>query len=167
MAYCVSACNFDGVDGPCPYRGADCRHVACSGFHVWTAPDAQAGILTSLCRKQSCLRPVCAAEPLAQMKSADQVPIKITRSIWRLDPLGCPDPRFDRFVIFPQPRRIQFRLSRGITRSERRRPRSFARSPRRCERSCWPGRPQQPSAACAPSGPPAMLCRDLPVEQSA
>lgn len=25
---CVSACNFDGVDGPCPYRGADCRHVA-------------------------------------------------------------------------------------------------------------------------------------------
>jgi alkylation response protein AidB-like acyl-CoA dehydrogenase len=31
------------------------------GGHVWTAPDAQAGILTSLCRKQSCLRPVCAA----------------------------------------------------------------------------------------------------------
>jgi hypothetical protein len=49
--------------------------------HVWTAPDAQAENLTSLCRKQSCLRPVCAAEPLAQMKSADQVPIKITRSI--------------------------------------------------------------------------------------
>lgn len=56
--------------------------------HVWTAPDAQAGILTSLCRKQSCLRPVCAAWPLAQMKSANQFPIKITRSIWRLDPWG-------------------------------------------------------------------------------
>jgi hypothetical protein len=47
------------------------------GGHVWTAPEAQAENLTSLCRKQSCLRPVRAAEPLAQMKSADQVPIKI------------------------------------------------------------------------------------------
>ncbi len=35
------------------------------------------------------------------MKSADRVPIKIARFL-RLDPLGCPDPRFDRFVISSQ-----------------------------------------------------------------
>jgi hypothetical protein len=30
---------------------------------------------------------------LAMMKSADRIPIKISRSLWRLDPLGFPDPR--------------------------------------------------------------------------
>jgi hypothetical protein len=44
--------------------------------------------------------------PLAQMKSAERVPIKITRSS-RLDPMECPDPRFDRFVIFSQLRALR------------------------------------------------------------
>jgi acetyl-CoA synthetase len=42
-------------------RNRSARGWRSAGPHVWTAPDAQAGKLTSLCRKQSCLRPVCAA----------------------------------------------------------------------------------------------------------
>jgi hypothetical protein len=117
--------------------------------HVWTAPDAQAENLTSLCRKQSCLRPLCAVEPLAQIKSADQVPIKITRSPGALTPWGVLIPGSTGLSSFLSLDALTFAARQPVIRLGPRKLRSAARSPRRCVRSCWPEPPPRPLAACA------------------
>ncbi|MBB4408717.1 hypothetical protein GGE29_004372 [Agrobacterium tumefaciens] len=89
-------------------------------------------------RVQPCVRPRCAAHiwPRALMKSADWIPITSTRTK-RLARKGCPNPRFDRFVINTQSsckplREDMPRMWIGVTQPSLRRIASGSARPRRC-----------------------------------
>lgn len=110
--------------------------------------------LMRLFQKPSCLQPVYATWPLAKMTSTDQVPIKVMCPIWHLNLHETPDPRIDRPVVFPHPRRMHARRSPALTQAWRRRPRrgrparvsdAASSSPRLTYGEPTPNAPDKPS----------------------